>query len=645
MIHNRKNLFPLLLILAGSTLVASYAGAVIASPLLPIVIALLLTGSYLLQKQAGLINWTTVFIVAGITRILFLFFPESDDIYRYIWEGMIQSEGCNPFLLAPNAPELSHLSFHYKDTINHPDFPTIYWPVAQLLFRFVTLFSLSPIAMKSALVLFDMGTILLLWRLLPKDHKQQSVWYIFNPVVLFGVAGEGHLEIMPVFFIVLALYLYKKEKAGCMFLALGLAIFTKVNYLLFLPLLIGGSNWKKSPLVLLPLLLFIPYLSPEVNPLLVPFRFGGEFAWNGPLFTLLSLLWETKMVYLIIGGGLLLTYTIIYLTAVSKEELLTKAAILFILFTPTLHYWYLLMLTPFLVFRKREGWILLHGTIFFVGFYFHPNTTGQWKALGPMQLLAFLPPLLFLLRQFWSQIKLGNVPDTSGKSLSIVLPILNEAPRLAAKIDHLRSIAPEAELLFVDGGSTDKSAQIVTAQGSKLLSSPPGRGIQIQTGAMAASRDIVVILHADTTPTANVVHRIENAFATNPNLVGGACGLRYDSQKGYFPLIEILNSLKVLLFGISFGDQMQFLRRDKVATLVPDFYLMEDMELAMRMKALGETVYLPRGVTVSSRRWEKHGFTKNVTTVLSLVLSFLLQRQWGTLNDRCESFYKKYYGK
>lgn len=640
-----RSLLPTLLILTASTTVALYRGNIIASPLLIVIVFLLLFGTNLLQKQKNNLHWPTIWGLTVLTRLLFLLFPESDDIYRYIWEGLIQNEGFNPFLYAPNAPALAQIPFIHKEMINHPEFPTIYWPVAQLLFRFVTLFSLSPIVMKSALLLFDIGTMFLIWQLLSPQKKHMSLWYLFNPVVLFAIAGEGHLEIIPVFFIVLALYLHKKKHSSFVYISLGLAICTKVNYLLFLPLFISGANWKKSPLVLLPLLLFVPYISTDVNPLLVPFRFGGEFAWNGPLFTFLSLFLQNKSVYLLITTGLILCYTVTYLTAVSKEELLAKTAILFILFTPTLHYWYLLMLTPFLVFRRRDGWILLHATIFFVGFYFHTETSGLWKSLGTMQLLAFLIPLLFLIRQFLSQIKIENTQLSTGENLTIVIPILNEAERLKSKIALLKSRAPKAELLFVDGGSTDESVDIIKSHNGTLLTSPPGRGIQTATGVKAAGRKIVVVLHADTTPTVNILQRIEQAFASNTELIGGACGLSYDSQKGFFPLIEALNSLKVLLFGISFGDQMQFFRRDKAAKLVPEFLLMEDMELSMRMKALGETVYLPHGVEVSSRRWVKHGFTKNITTVLKLVLSFLFQRQLGTLDARCERFYRNYYGK
>ena len=81
-------------------------------------------------------------------RIGFLWFPVSNDVYRYIWEGFIQNQGFNPYQVAPNDPLLAGLIQGDMATIwqqiNHKDLSAAYPPLMMLLFR--TLSAISPIA-------------------------------------------------------------------------------------------------------------------------------------------------------------------------------------------------------------------------------------------------------------------------------------------------------------------------------------------------------------------------------------------------------------------------------------------------------------------------------------------------------------------
>lgn len=83
--------------------------------------------------------------------------------------------------------------------------------------------------------------------------------------------------------------------------------------------------------------------------------------------------------------------------------------------------------------------------------------------------------------------------------LSIVLPAKNEAESLAELIPHLFRVAPHAEIVVVNDGSTDATADVATKLGARVISHPYslGNGAAIKTGAKAARGEIVVFLDAD----------------------------------------------------------------------------------------------------------------------------------------------------
>ena len=90
---------------------------------------------------------------------------------------------------------------------------------------------------------------------------------------------------------------------------------------------------------------------------------------------------------------------------------------------------------------------------------------------------------------------MGNSPPT----LSIILPAKNEAEGLRGTLPALKLAYPEAEIIVVDDGSSDATAQIAAEHGARVLSSPysMGNGAAIKRGARAASGDILVFMDAD----------------------------------------------------------------------------------------------------------------------------------------------------
>ena len=165
----------------------------------------------------------------------------SDDIYRYIWEGRVVSEGLNPFALSPDAPALAHLrDAEIFPLVSRPHLTTIYPPLAQFIFAAASRLSYSISSMKAAFTLFDLATmgLLLLTLAALRMNPLQVAVYALNPLVIVEFSGSGHLDSAGIFFMMLALHLCIKRKSLWSAAALALSFLVKLFPVLLLPALL-----------------------------------------------------------------------------------------------------------------------------------------------------------------------------------------------------------------------------------------------------------------------------------------------------------------------------------------------------------------------------------------------------------------------
>lgn len=240
---------------------------------------------------------------------------------------------------------------------------------------------------------------------------------------------------------------------------------------------------------------------------------------------------------------------------------------------------------------------------------------------------------------------MGTRLFSAPQSVSVIIPTLNEGKHAAACVECLRAQGMPVEIIAVDGGSSDGTPGILRSmEGVRVLDSQAGRGIQIRTGVAAASGDILLVLHADSRLEPGALSRLWDSLSRRQDVAGGAFGLRYDNPSLKFRLVAVLNNFRARFFGISFGDQAQFFRREALQDGFPAMRLMEDVELSMRLKEAGSTIFLPRGVVQSSRRWQKRGYLMNGAKVVWLTSRYLIRRRLRIPAGDGTWYYTRYYG-
>ena len=189
-------------------------------------------------------------------------------------------------------------------------------------------------------------------------------------------------------------------------------------------------------------------------------------------------------------------------------------------------------------------------------------------------------------------------------AVSVVIPALDEETGITAAIASVRDEADE--VIVVDGGSRDATRERAVAAGARIVTAPPGRGVQQIEGARGARGDWIVFLHADTRLDAGwsrVLH------AAPPEVVLVAFRFAVDAPRRAFRLVELGTRLRCRLFRLPYGDQALSVRRaayDAAGGFAP-LPLMEDVDLVRRLRAQGALALSPLRALTSGRRWEKRG--------------------------------------
>jgi rSAM/selenodomain-associated transferase 2 len=214
--------------------------------------------------------------------------------------------------------------------------------------------------------------------------------------------------------------------------------------------------------------------------------------------------------------------------------------------------------------------------------------------------------------------------NDSAMRISIVIPVLNEEKSIAETVAALMPLKPH-ELIIVDGGSSDRTYEICNRLDVTVLSSPRGRGLQMNHGARQATGDVLLFLHADTRLPGSSIDDIRGALR-NPQCVGGRFDVQLDGVHWMLGVIGAMISMRSRMSRVATGDQGIFVRRGIFAELggYPDIPLMEDVAFSRALKSRGAVACLRSRVISSARRWEKQGIWRTILRMWLLKLLYLV---------------------
>ena len=214
---------------------------------------------------------------------------------------------------------------------------------------------------------------------------------------------------------------------------------------------------------------------------------------------------------------------------------------------------------------------------------------------------------------FWrEELRVAKLPRAEPlKTITAVVPVLNEAGNLPRTIAHLKQVPELSEIIVVDGGSVDETVEIANQLGCRTLVAQKGRGHQLRAGAAHAKGDVVLLLHADSWLPPWAGRAILDCLR-DPLVVAGGFWKRFHNS----PMLLLGSRFKCairLLFGRRIaGDQAMFIRRSVLQELggVPDMPLMEEFELCRRLRKAGRITLADATIVTSARRFEELGVVR-----------------------------------
>lgn len=221
-------------------------------------------------------------------------------------------------------------------------------------------------------------------------------------------------------------------------------------------------------------------------------------------------------------------------------------------------------------------------------------------------------------------------------TLTVVVPTLDEAECLPDLLDDLEPLG--ADIVVVDGGSSDGTAAVAREGGARVVSTSPGRGRQLQAGAEAASGDWLFFVHADCRFDGDAVTALRDFLATAHDDDFGHFRFELDGDGWIHRFIELGQGLRERGFGLVYGDQGLIVSRslhDRVSGH-PVWPVMEDVGMIQRLERHGRRVALPATLLASARRYDEEGGLRRWARNVALMVAFHL----GVPPRRLASWYR-----
>ena len=209
----------------------------------------------------------------------------------------------------------------------------------------------------------------------------------------------------------------------------------------------------------------------------------------------------------------------------------------------------------------------------------------------------------------------------TGLSIGIVVPVFNEAPLLPQALRELERVVHTAEVLVVDGGSSDGTVAVASACFRTIRNEEANRGSQMNLGARTIDCDVLLFLHADSQLPAGFETRIREALR-DPSIAGGCFRLGFDARS---PLLNFYSwCTRFRGRFLHFVDQGFFVRRSVFEAMggFRNLEFLEDVDFLRRLRRHGKFVVVPAEIVTSARRFLRFGVARQQLLNILIVILF-----------------------
>ncbi|MBD3641709.1 MAG: TIGR04283 family arsenosugar biosynthesis glycosyltransferase [Marinobacter sp.] len=193
-------------------------------------------------------------------------------------------------------------------------------------------------------------------------------------------------------------------------------------------------------------------------------------------------------------------------------------------------------------------------------------------------------------------------------SLSVIVPVWKEAGAIVQTLQALQPLREAGhEVIVVDAGSPDRTAELARSWCDRLVASGRGRAVQMNAGAAVARGNVLLFLHADTRLPESALAGLEQF--SRSRFGWGRFDVALSARRPIFRVIAWFMNRRSRLTGICTGDQGMFIRRDVFEALggFREIPLMEDVEFSRRLRLVSRPWCITDPVVTDSRRWEQNG--------------------------------------
>ena len=208
--------------------------------------------------------------------------------------------------------------------------------------------------------------------------------------------------------------------------------------------------------------------------------------------------------------------------------------------------------------------------------------------------------------------------------MSIIIPAVDEADGIETALAGTEGSPYVKERIVVDGGSRDGTEAKARACGAQVLTSPPGRSLQMNAGARASTGEILLFLHADTSLPPGFEHHVREVL-DRPDTIAGAFRLSIDGRFPGLRVIEWLANFRSICMGLPYGDQAIFIEADRFRRVggFPEIPIMEDYAFMRRLRGQGRIGIARVAVATSSRRYDEFGLWRTTWINQVIIIGYL----------------------